>query len=183
VPSEVNLIAPGLLGALQAKSKGQNPSMLGDTIAPTLEMREWLLMQDRAYAASAADIQGATDPNTSAAFLNTNPLIQIPQGEAWYVWNVSLWVAVKPGDILDGGVWTAVQLIDGTTSLVFLHFLAPGIPIAPGGAADAVVAAGGDVRRWFLPGAIFGMGYGELTIGAASFAEFHLSVEYTRLPL
>lgn len=96
----INVIAPGLLGFFQLKQSGKNPDELSDTVIPSLEMFDWY-MQARLVDSFITIGGGASSTRTSAngvtgfVSFTTNP-IEVPQGEAWWVWNYNVTTNALP---------------------------------------------------------------------------------------
>lgn len=76
----IQVIAPGLLGFLQIKSAGQNPSGLLDDIRPTVEMRDWLF-EARTELIREVVAYGAGPLNGFQPYTT----MTVPQREWWYV--------------------------------------------------------------------------------------------------
>jgi len=87
----IQVIAPGLLGFLQLKSRGENPGELSDTYGPSIEMRDWLF---QARALDWTQERGGGSPpgigiGPGPATLGFNAFspadLQVPASEMWWV--------------------------------------------------------------------------------------------------
>lgn len=91
----VNLIPPGLLGVLNLKQMGSNPSTLVQSYQPVIDTLRWLLNGNREGLTDTANL-GAGAGGRLVQFTN----ITVPQNEWWYVHNASFTATVAAGDSL-----------------------------------------------------------------------------------
>lgn len=95
----VQLIPPGLLGFLQLKSLGRNPSQLVESYSPTIEMLDWIMESQPLEAAS--DL-GARPLYVAAAAGPTIgqpvPAMSVPQDEIWRVLQFTIEVSLVAGE-------------------------------------------------------------------------------------
>ena len=75
----VNRYAKGLLNILDSQTQGDTPSSMGDVIAPTMDLSEFL------FASKRSEVQGATVTLTG---LGIGSLVTVPAGETWWLRNV-----------------------------------------------------------------------------------------------
>jgi hypothetical protein len=88
MPGQIQLIPPGLLGFLQIKNSGMNPSDLGSQVAPVLELRDWYF---QARMLDAINLFGAVGTvNVAAAGLVQFPVFTVPSQSWLYVDNFSI---------------------------------------------------------------------------------------------
>lgn len=85
----IQKIPSGLLGFLQLKNSGQNPSELPSLLQPILELRDWYFAADaRNFYDSAGNVPIYSAPNNTVGFVGfaTGPtLITVPQDEMWFI--------------------------------------------------------------------------------------------------
>lgn len=162
----------GLLGLLQLKTGGANPSELLGAVRPTVEMLDfWLRQQSRTRIVnSGRTFDIATD---TVGFYDWTPNdIVVPETEAWWVEAYSLWAPVIGAGA--GIVLNPTYMIPsvGTQRYFPLHSnssnFATGVGIAMG------------VRDfWLPPGAHLGVYLG----GLAGIVDVNADIRYARLPL
>jgi len=171
----IQIVPPGLLGALNLKNVGRNPSELNSMIQPTLDLQEWLLVQNQeSLFASRPMVNG----DISTFFpMTAGDSMTIPDNEYWYVWNHTVTMGLGAADF-NAGVLAAVAEVQGSIIGYCMHGNTAG-PITAGATAKQMVA-GGMPRRWFGPGNRFGFGAGAVTVGGAVTAT--CSIQITRLP-
>jgi hypothetical protein len=83
----------GLLGALEMKVGGDNPSEFGALLQPTFEGAAFYLSKGMQIAQVATNHATIADGD-----LDTLP---VPDGEAWWLWSVSGAIALAAGDSFD----------------------------------------------------------------------------------
>lgn len=90
MPTDINVLPRGLLDLLQAKSLGENPQVLGDQVAPTLELVNLYLSQKRWYIERVV-----TTISGSTTFASQ---ITVPQQEIWwvYAWGLKIGASASP---------------------------------------------------------------------------------------
>jgi len=155
----VQVIPPGLLGFLQLKGLGENPSALLQEYQPSIEVRDWLM---------AARYEVAIGNTSSGAngFQGAGNLIVVPQNECWFVhfYGVRGQLAVAGNDMTE------------ITPVMILDVLAGNNPIALAEshtcnrAAAGVVWASWVVARSFFapPGAVLSAQFTNVTAGPAN---------------
>lgn len=79
----IQIVPPGLLGYLNIKNAGNNPSDLLDTVQPTLDLRDWWF-QARLEVTTVTQSFLATTASVGFKAFTTNP-VTVPQGQMWYV--------------------------------------------------------------------------------------------------
>lgn len=85
----INLIPPGVLGFLQLKNFGKNPTEFPEVLAPTFDLLKWYLSgESRQMAATDTSLAMATNVGGFQR-LTTAPII-VPATEWWYVHSVFL---------------------------------------------------------------------------------------------
>lgn len=104
---QIQLIPPGLLGMLQIKNDGKNPSSLGEQIAPVFNLTEWYAWQnfERHKAEAGSLILGQVGPRIiESAAVEPGVGLKTPQDEWWYVHNFTVMANVTtslpPGDFV-----------------------------------------------------------------------------------
>lgn len=165
----IQLIPPGLLGLLQLKNRGANPSQLLDSYQPIVEMFHWLL-QAEARRWPLGQIAVATG-NGDAVFSPNH--ILVPQDEWWYVHHYSIEAAMGAGDNVGHFVphWR-----EGNTPV---HFYALDTGLAINLTRNGRMISG--AQSFFLPpGAELGFTY---VCTAATTITFNGYVWYTPLPI
>lgn len=120
----IQIIPPGLLGFLQLKSQGKNPSLLADTYLPCIEMRDWMFQAERESVTDTLTLgAGANAPGTYAAYAGVAAIV--PNGEFWWVHSASIIfditaaesIAARPAWFYDtGGSNFGIQLIADTVT-------------------------------------------------------------------
>lgn len=99
----------GLLGFLQLKNLGQNPSELPDVLQPVLELRDW-------YLQTNSEIVSGTDAAIAAVGVSNNLIV--PQGEYWFVHDVGLLIQLAAGATWRG----AICYRNGPAGLLGINF-------------------------------------------------------------
>lgn len=91
----IQTIPSGLLGFLQLKNMGRNPSELVDALSPTLQMNDWYFMS----RAEQLPVGSRNVANGAVGILpwTTNPLI-VPNEEAWWVIDYNVTVSIVTGE-------------------------------------------------------------------------------------
>lgn len=130
----IQTFASGLLGFLQLKNRGKNPTTLLDEVRPVMDLTPWYML---------GDIRTTTGALTAIATgSNIQQLFSGPVEENWYVHNISVWCPMGAGDQIDSA---ALTIIDPEVSAVH-HPLPGGIfngPPAIGPNNGFFLAAGG----------------------------------------
>lgn len=80
----LNVQARGLLSLFDLKGAGgRYPGELGETILPTLELRDWLVqVSPLEYASDAGTVLNV---DTASAVVSSGSNLLVPPGEIWYV--------------------------------------------------------------------------------------------------
>jgi len=86
----IQQLPPGLLGFLQLKSQGQNPSLLADSYQPSIEMLDWLLLASN-ETLQVGFAAGTIGGNLASSTVNA--VATVPNEEWWYVHRFSVGVA------------------------------------------------------------------------------------------
>lgn len=91
----IQILPRGLLGFLQLKNAGQNPSLLSDLLQPTLDLREWLLEtnSESVFVSGVAFIPAAT----GVGFFS---LFTVPDGQHWALLDAFARIAIGAGQTL-----------------------------------------------------------------------------------
>lgn len=173
----LQIIPAGLLGFLQLKNAGQNPTVVPESLQATMDLLTWYLSteaQDLARATASI----ATGTVGFASF--TTPPIVVPNGEWWYVHNFTIrttalaatdQVHMAPGMVPQPASATGVTLAMGEGQLVV-------VPAATVGAATCSNRA----PFFAPPGAelVIDLRVCLLTAGPETFTGM---VRYTALPI
>lgn len=97
-----NRLPSGLLGYIDQKSDGRNPSYLSETTQATLELSRWL----------ESDAEFVTGVNPIATLRGTfNTGDPVPVGEIWLCFNMGAYLLVDGGPALAAGDFLSVQLV------------------------------------------------------------------------
>lgn len=97
----VQIFPAGLLGLLQLKTLGRNPTDMVENYQPTWDVLEWLLASQSIEHATIGSI--AITATGFQAFSPNN--LQVPEGEWWWIHDLSVSVAaVVGGDAADVAV-------------------------------------------------------------------------------
>jgi len=91
----------GLLGFLGIKNGGQYPGVLGDTLLPVFPEILPLICASWAEEIHTASGTTAAGPGNFQTF---NTALQVPQGECWYVYLLSVRVATGAGETISGNL-------------------------------------------------------------------------------
>ena len=75
----IQLIPRGLLGFLQLKNLGKNPSDFPSVLQPTLELFDWLTQSEQLSTVGT---------DAAIAAVGTNTYLSVPSGEAWWLHDV-----------------------------------------------------------------------------------------------
>lgn len=89
MPLTISQYARGLPSLLNLQAGGVGPRELAETIAPSLDLRELLLLNNRV----SEPITG--QPNPVVGSNDWGTVLRVPAGELWYVWHY--FVASGPG--------------------------------------------------------------------------------------
>lgn len=96
----IQIIPSGLLGLLQLKNNGRNPSILPDELQSTFELRDWYLETDvRIRSGITAAIPSGTLGLTLTAATHI-----VPEGEQWVLRGVYASMNVAAADAIRGYV-------------------------------------------------------------------------------
>lgn len=129
----------GLLGLLQLKNQGRNPSDLLDTLTPTFDLERLLV---------GATLE-VSQTGLVAAVIGSNVGITVPETEVWFVWGVCVTT-----DVLGAGEAISVAPTIAPSSSALIAF--PVGPYVDGVPADFVRAASYPGILVAEPGAILG---------------------------
>lgn len=147
----IQTLPPGLLSALGLQGVGQLPDVLMGSVQPIIDLTESYLQVARQPLQSSAYTVAAGAGAYSSAFYASD--IVIPPTEWWFVHNITVVQAAPPGDKIDPGVLGAAYRQPGGVVGIVAQASLAGLTA---GAAGASQFSGGDVRRMFSPGTIFG---------------------------
>lgn len=170
----LQILPPGLLGALQLKNMGKNPGALSSLVQGTLELRDWLLQQNyevlgATNAASVTDnFTGFQDGGTGA---------RVPEGEWWYIheYQVNI-LALATGDV----VHAAPAYQDNTVAGGDTITVGPDVRLVPTATTASLTAPAW--RQFFVPpNALFGGWILESNVAAA--LNLGCRIRMTRLPV
>lgn len=165
----VQIFPAGLLGLLQLKTLGRNPTDMVENYQPSWDVLEWLLASQSIEHSTIGQI--SITASGFAAFSPNN--LQVPEGEWWWLHDVSLFcTAVTGGDALN-----AALLWSNPVGVRRQHLLIDAVD-APVDLSDwGSIRAG--ALRWLPPNA-------QLYLWVNSFAGNPTAtcyVRYTRLPI
>jgi len=169
----IQVLPPGLLGFLQLKNSGQNPTNLPDTLQGVLELREWMLMA-RVEEWENTIGHGVALPNATVGFSAFSPnTIQVPNREWWWVERYTVFSGT-----LGAGELTefAPAIATITTGTLIVHALSK---TAAGGGPDVALVQ--VAERFFAPpGSILGLW--SINVTTAASILFTGNARVTRLP-
>lgn len=173
ISGPIQVYPPGLLGFLQIKNRGENPSLLPDTIQSVMDLTEWM------FQARAEDYQPdiahqrtlTTNQNSLRAFTPND--ITVPKGEWWWVHSFSIVAPVSTaGDSVNFACGISTTSIGANEHIVSDYQ----VGTAPND------ACGVTANRFFVPpGTIFGVRPKSITSpGGITFTGY---LRITRLPI
>lgn len=101
----IQLIPPGLTGLLQLKQTGRLPSDLLGDVSPVLELRDWYMqsrqLQDFGlFGVIPATATFASNTNGFKAFQVGGAAFLVPQGQVWYVEQMTVIAALAAADTI-----------------------------------------------------------------------------------
>lgn len=164
----IQQIPSGLLGFLQLKNNGANPSQLLDEVAPTLDWSRWTL-ETAAVNYALGTAVGLLGLGLST--LNITPIV-VPAREWWWCSSISVGLTA-PGAA--DQVWAAIGVREENT-LTKVRILTPFITCA----VLQHRYFGGEPGVWLAPGSEFVIGVG-FEAGVTWTAD--VWVRYARLPV
>jgi len=105
----IQAIPQGLLGFLQLKNMGKNPSEISDLLQPVMDLREWYLQTaQRNFIGNGGAAPSAALPNNTVGFIGwlaTVPNITVPPNEWWYCpYYTALSATLVAGETIQFGV-------------------------------------------------------------------------------
>jgi hypothetical protein len=176
----IQIIPPGLLGALQLKQDGRGIVELFDTLQGTMELFDWYMQARAEWRTTLTGLTiNASGRLTFAAF-SPNSIV-VPDREYWYVEQYSITALPQPGAgtaVLNHFATAMVQQATGTQRPLSLGDAINGEVIDTANHL-AVVAA----RGFFAPsGSILGFSYG-CAVSAGGTIDFNAFLRYTVLPI
>lgn len=178
----------GFLDALNLKNNGQLPRWLPDSIQPTLEMRDWLLAQDKEVVWGQRSFNGAYvgTGNLALSSVPTAPLASaIPEGEIWYCWSSSIQISlsnVVAGDAIEGGFGLIALGASDTVALPLGSRNERAISVLPTFLGAPIQSwGGGDVNRFLRPRASVLCSAGGLRIQVGNSISITAGLEISRL--
>lgn len=139
MPLDVTNLAKGLNSLLALKQGGRGPSVLADTLAPTVELLQPYLLNLREYQSFGSQTLPVVGTNNYA----TTQVV--PAGELWYVWAYLISASPGAGEACD---FAPSVSIDGIPLSV------PLVPYVSGSAGQDCRAAS-TTPFWAGPGTIF----------------------------
>lgn len=167
----IQVIPPGLLGFLQLKTGGLNPTELNGLLQPTLQLRDWMFL---ATAESLTNSQAGVGIGSAWAPLFGGGIV-VPQGEAWWVEFFSGVALINAGGVMsDFRLGYRSQNIVGITDNVFILS-----PVQVAKSAGQYMNADG-YRPFFMPPGAELMYFRELSGGTS---DIRFNVRLTRLKL
>lgn len=92
MPGQINVSSPGLLSLMQLKTGGQQPTSLGDTVVPVLDI-EGFYLRGQFQILSTTAVWPAAPVNGQIAF----PAFNVPPGSWRYVSVFSVYMAMNAG--------------------------------------------------------------------------------------
>jgi hypothetical protein len=138
----IQLIPPGLLGAFQIKSGGQNPARMGDSYVPVLPMLDWAL---NALREDLIDVNSFGAGNGPRQTSMTNCIV--PAAQWWYVHHASIQITLAS---TDSQVNPAIGFICNAPTVLLPKVVLEWFPLtvtATGTSSDIWVHA----ERFFMP--------------------------------
>lgn len=181
---KIQQIAPGLLALLGLKTMGNNPGEFGETIAPTLDLRQWLLYSKRQLLNGYLAIPATPGVNSSLCDLLTTGALAtpVPENEVWYVHQVSGRVRIlDASDSMIGSYGVSLEMPG--THYQFLAAAPPvgsSIPYQPMVGSSADFAFMAKPERWISGGTKWGIHIGQWDFSVAG-ADMEVYAEVSRL--
>jgi hypothetical protein len=86
----INRFPQGLLGLLDLKTQGENPSQLGPVVTPVIELADLYALNSRGSNSQNSTLTGLGV--TAGAYSN----LVVPQGELWVVYNLTAELGTPP---------------------------------------------------------------------------------------
>lgn len=170
----IQIIPPGLMGFLQLKNAGRNPTDLVESISPTFDMLRWY-MEARF---TSQTLPGTVTTVQSGTFQTSIVPTVVPAEEQWYVIDACIRGGlIVAGDQLDVSVAYRV----GNTAPLTNHIFTKGERKQADGAAAGVSVYASASDFFLPPGAVLGGYFGIVTV--ASTTGFDVNVRYVALPL
>ena len=90
MPAFINRFPQGLLGLLDLKTQGENPSQLSPLVQGTIELADSYLINQRSSNSQASTLTALGV--TAGAFSN----LVVPQGEIWVLYNLTAELSTPP---------------------------------------------------------------------------------------
>lgn len=178
----IQIFPPGLLGFLQLKNSGQNPSILDGTVQPSLEMLPWLFL-GRADSLQVGFAPASIGGNLSAATFRSDAVssapgtFNVPNSQWWYVHYLDLGFTPGAGATAWSWPWIGFQMDVGATAKNIAVATLGGIPNTSSNQPFQLSA-----RDFFVPpGSALGFGINVTNAGADNIAS--LAGLITRLPI
>lgn len=169
----IQSIPPGLLGLLQLKTVGRNPSELDSTVTPGFELSDWFLRANQEQLnTSYTQLMAASAAGGYQAFTTPSALV-VPDGEWWYVSHYAARGGLAVGDTVNQ-MRTALQT-NRTGTVRFGRF---GAPATLAGQGSLVCF---DTDFWAPPGSEFGVHVSNVTSAAG--ITLTADLRYTVCPL
>jgi hypothetical protein len=167
MPSLVNKVPPGLLALLGIKAGGQNPSILPDTLTPTIELLELYV------SGNCTEVNANTSAITNPQLWNASALPQPGAGEMFVVERMSIAAA---GTLPAATTYRLQPIIYEPTGV--RHF-----PVGPAVTAtvNERLLSGND--RWFIVPPGYRMGIAALAVTLGTATAFTISARYVPLSL
>lgn len=151
----IQLIPPGLLGLLQLKQAGRNPSDLLETVQAVIEMRDWYFQSRTVDATTLIGGNPSINITVPGNFaFTTNPAL-VPNGQWWYVtdFTVDALIATAADSIRLAACW----MPNNALAPVQRYLLGPDANDIVSARANRHVMAKADHGIWLPPGSSLGV--------------------------
>lgn len=158
----IQVLPRGLLGFLQLKNMGQNPSEFPDLLQPVLEMREWYY-ETNAITQVASGLALVPAATTVGNLI----LLVVPNGQAWAVLDADCILVTGAGQVID----YRIMFLDGPAPGGNASGLSGYVRQSGAGEANIANSMPRSYRIPILgPGYQVGIQIQEITAAAADFA-------------
>lgn len=167
----IQLNPPGLLALLQVKNSGKNPTVLLDSVSPTVDMGTWYMRSMQEYSQVVGNL-----PADGSGTLGVS--ISVPQGEWWFVHELGLEVRAGAADAAATCIFGLVMRpLSVSNALPITQWSQPLVGSATLRPFGFAVARG----FWAPPGApLFAEGH--YTVGATNLTPI-ITATFTRLKI
>ena len=174
----IQVPVPGLLGFMQLKNRGGNPSQFMDSIQGNFDLLEWYLSAQQLFA--RGDTANCPSGQTAFVPISSPVNLEVPANEWWYVHDIKCNMSsLAAGDRTS---FAPAYSPDGTTTTLMAMVLGEPITIDVVQTVGQLPCAMMDRPRFFGPGCLFGIWFNWLQLAAGN-EIVGMTVRYTPLPI